>query len=126
MRKRVLLHALSLIMLICPNLGYLIFNYEALTEAHAVALSMVVMVVLSIVGLGSLMHFKIRAGIWITVVGAFVLALSNISYVAGVALIIEGLALTVDGYLIRPAIIEAKIKELEKNGKQVTYTRRID
>ena len=61
-----------------------------------------------------------------TIVGAFILALSNISYVAGIALIIEGVGLVIDGYILRPAIVNAKTKELEANGKQVTYTRRID
>lgn len=126
MRKTVLLHTISILSLSIPNLGYLIFNHDVLSEAHAVTLSMVIMVVLSIIGLGSLCHFKIKAGVWITIVGAFILALSNISYVAGTALIIEGIGLIADGYLIKPAIINAKTKELEANGKQVTYTRNID
>ena len=126
MKKTLLLHTISILSLSIPNLCYLIFNYEVLSEAHAVTLSMVVMVILSIVGLGSLCHFKIKAGVWVTIVGAFILALSNISYVAGIALIIEGVGLVIDGYILRPAIINAKTKELEANGKQVTYTRRID
>lgn len=125
-KKRILLHLMSILTLVAPNLVYLIINSSMLSEAHAIALTMVAMVALSAIGLGVLCHFKVRAGVWSVIIGAFVLALSNISYVAGIALIIEGLGLIVDSYIIKPIIISVKTKELEKNGKQVTYTRRID
>lgn len=126
MKKTLILHLISLAILICPNLIYLIYNSNVLSQAHAIALSMVAMVGLSAIGIGVLCHIKPKAGVWSVLIGAFVLALSNISYIAGIALIIEGVALIIDGYIIRPLIIRAKTKELEANGKQVTYTRRID
>ena len=87
---------------------------------------MVALVVASIIGLGALIHFKIRIGVWILVAGVFTLVLSNIGFVAGIALIIEGIGLIIDGYLIRPLIVKMKVKELEANGKSITYTRKID
>lgn len=121
-KKRMMYHTLSVTMLTAPNIIYLLCNFQVLKEAHAVALTMTALLVLSIVGLGALAHFKANAGIWVSLIGIFILALSNIAYVAGIALIIEGAGLAVDGYAIRPLIKQEKIKELEANGKQVTYT----
>lgn len=121
-KKRIMYHTLSISMLTAPNIIYLLCNFQVLKEAHAVALTMTALLVLSIVGLGALAHFKANAGIWVGLIGIFVLALSNIAYVAGIALIIEGSGLAIDGYVIRPLIKQEKIKELKANGEQVTYT----
>lgn len=126
MKKKILLHILSICLLVIPNVVYLICNVGLLKEVHAVALTLVAIVVLSIVALGALLHFKAKAGIWVMIIGAFVLAMSNVSYVAGIALIIEGIALALDAYLIRPILVKIQIKELEESGKSVTYTRQID
>lgn len=123
---RTLLEIASISALTLPNIIYMICNLGVLKEANVVALTMVSLLVLSIVGLGALIHFKVKAGIWLMITGIFVLILSNISYVAGVALLIEGIGLAIDGYLIRPLIIRQKIKELEADGKSVTYTRSIE
>lgn len=124
--KKFLLELTSFIVLVVPNLIYLLTKIDVIKETHAIALTMVAMVVLSVIGLGVLLHFKFNIGVWMVIIGAFVLALSNISYVAGVALLIEGLGLTIDGYVMKPLRIRMKVKELEKDGKSVTYTRRID
>lgn len=121
-----LLHLGSIIVLVVPNLVYLLTNLDVIKDTHAIALTMVAMVVLSVIGIGVLLHFKFNIGVWITIIGAFVLALSNISYVAGVALLIEGVGITLDGYIFKPLRIRARVKELEKDGKSITYTRRID
>ena len=121
-----LLHLASIIILVVPNLIYLLTKLDVIKDTHAIALTMVAMVVLSVIGIGVLLHFKFNIGIWITIIGAFVLALSNISYVAGVALLIEGVGITLDGYIFKPLRIRARVKELEKDGKSITYTRRID
>ena len=126
MKKKILLHILSICLLVVPNMVYLICNVGLLKEVHAVALTLVAIVVLSIVALGALLHFKAKAGIWVMIIGAFVLAMSNVSYVAGIALIIEGIALALDAYLIRPILVKIQIKELEASGKSITYTRNID
>ena len=125
-KKRVLLETASISLLTLPNLVYMLCNLPVLKEANVIALTMVSLLVLAIIGLGALVHFKVKAGIWIMIVGIFVLVMSNISYVGGVALIIEGAGLALDAYLIRPIIIREKIKELEANGKSVTYTRNIE
>lgn len=122
-KRRKWLHAGSISLLTVPNLVYLICNGDVLKEANTIALTMTALLVLSVVGLGALAHFKANGGVWATLIGIFVLALSNIAYVAGVALIIEGAGLMVDGYVFKPLIKQAKIKELEDSGKQVTYTR---
>lgn len=122
-KRRKWLHVGSISLLTVPNLVYLICNGEVLKEANTIALTMTALLVLSVVGLGALAHFKANSGVWATLIGIFVLALSNIAYVAGVALIIEGVGLMVDGYVFKPLIRQAKIKELEDSGKQVTYTR---
>ena len=121
-----LLHLASIIILVVPNLIYLLTKLDVIKDTHAIALTMVAMVVLSVIGIGVLLHFKFNIGVWITIIGAFVLALSNISYVAGVALLIEGVGITLDGYIFKPLRIRARVKELEKDGKSITYTRRID
>lgn len=121
-----LLHLGSILVLVVPNLVYLLTKLDVIKDTHAIALTMVAMVVLSVIGIGVLLHFKFNIGVWITIIGAFVLALSNISYVAGVALLIEGVGITLDGYIFKPLRIRAKVKELEKDGKSITYTRRID
>lgn len=125
-KKILLLHILSLALLIVPNLIYLICNLNVFKEAHAIALTMVAMVILSCIVIGALLHFRFNMGVWLAIIGAFVLALANISYVAGIGLLIEGIGLIVDGYFIKPVIVNLKTKELEEHGKQVTYTRRID
>lgn len=125
-KKRLLLHAMSMATLTAPNGIYLACNYDVLKEANVVALTMTTMIILAIVGLGALAHFKANKGVWVTMIGIFVLSLSNISYVAGIALIIEGAGLTVDGYIFKPLITNTKMKELEDAGKSITYTRNID
>lgn len=124
-KKRIAWHALSVSVLSVPNLVYLLCNIQILKEANAVALTMSALLVLSVVGLGALAHFKPKSGIWVTLIGVFILSLSNISYIAGIALIIEGSGLVVDGYAIQPMIVKQRIKELEEDGKQVTYTTEI-
>lgn len=125
MKKTILLHLVSIALLVIPNLIYLICNLGLFKEAHALALTMVAIVVLCVIGLGALLHFKVKAGIWVAIIGAFVLSLSNISFIAGIALLIEGAGLAIDGYFIQPLIIKAKIKELKDNGESITYTREI-
>lgn len=124
-KKRIALHTLSVSLLTAPNLVYLLCNAEILKEANAIALTMTALLVLSVVGLGALAHFKPKSGIWILLIGIFVLSLSNISYIAGMALIIEGSGLVVDGYAIEPLILKQKIKELQQNGQSVTYTKEL-
>lgn len=124
-KKRILLHTASIGILTAPNLIYLGCNFDILKEANAVALSMTALMILAIVGLGALAHFKANSGIWVTLIGIFILALSNISWVAGIALIIEGMGLAIDGYVVRPQIKKAKLEELKKNGESVTYTTNI-
>ena len=124
-KKRAWLHTASIGILTAPNIIYLSCNFNILREANAIALTMTVMLVLSIVGLGALAHFKAKSGIWVTLIGVFILSLSNIAWVAGIALIIEGGGLAIDGYVLKPLITKTKIEELENNGKQVTYTREI-
>lgn len=124
-KKRAWLHAASISLLTAPNIIYLSCNFNILREANAIALTMTAMLVLCIVGLGALAHFKANSGIWVTLIGVFILSLSNIAWVAGIALIIEGGGLAIDGYVLKPLITKTKIEELEGNGKQVTYTREI-
>lgn len=124
-KKRAWLHTASISLLTAPNIIYMGCNFDILREANAIALTMTAMLVLSIVGLGALAHFKANSGIWVTLIGVFILSLSNIAWVAGTALIIEGGGLAIDGYVLKPLITETKIKELEDNGKQVTYTKEI-
>lgn len=121
-KKRLWLNIGAYATLIAPNLIYLGFNVQVLKEANAIALTMTAMLVLAIVGLGALTHVKMSSGVWVTLIGVFILALSNIAYIAGVALIIEGGSIAVDSYVFKPLITKQKIKELEENGKQVTYT----
>lgn len=124
-KKRIWLHIASIGFLTAPNMIYLGCNFDILKEANTIALTMTAMLVLSIVGLGSLAHFKANSGVWVTVIGIFILSLSNIAWIAGMALIIEGGSLVVDGYLFRPLIEKTKLKELEKSGRKITYTREI-
>lgn len=124
-KKRVLLNTASISMLTAPNLLYLGCNFNVLREANIIALSMTAMLILSIVGLGALTHVKANNGVWVTLIGIFILALSNISYIAGVALIIEGGGIALDGYVFKPLILKTKTEEIEKNGGTVTYTREI-
>lgn len=124
-KKRIWLHTASIGFLTAPNMIYLGCNFDILKEANTIALTMTAMLVLSIVGLGSLAHFKANSGVWVTVIGIFILSLSNIAWIAGMALLIEGGGLVIDGYLFRPLIEEIKLKELEKSGRKITYTREI-
>lgn len=124
-KKRALLHTASIGLLTAPNLVYLGVNFDLLREANVIALSMTAMLILSVVGVGALTHIKANGGVWVTLIGVFILALSNISYVAGVALIIEGGAIAIDGYVMKPLILKTKTEEIEKNGGTVTYTREI-
>lgn len=121
-KKRIALNAASIGILTAPNLIYMGCNIEILKEANVVALTMTAMLVLSIVGLGALAHFKANAGIWVILIGIFILSLSNIAYVAGVALIIEGGGVAIDNYVIKPQLLKLKIEELKQNGESVTYT----
>lgn len=124
-KKRKWLHACSVATLTVPNCVYLGCNVEILKEANAIALTMTALLVLAVVGLGTLAHFKANTGVWVTLIGIFILSLSNISYVAGIALIIEGSGLAIDGYAIKPLITKEKLEELEADGKSVTYTKEI-
>ena len=124
-KKRAILTTSAVGVLTAPNLIYLGCNFNVLQEANVVALSMTALLILAIVGLGTLAQFKANKGIWVLLIGIFILSLSNIAYIAGTALIIEGAGLAFDGYVLDPLIIKEKMKELEDDGKHVTYTREI-
>ncbi len=124
-KKRAILTTSAVGVLTAPNLIYLGCNFNVLKEANAVALSMTALLILAVVGLGTLAHFKANKGIWIILIGIFILALSNIAYVAGVALLIEGTGLAFDGYVLDRLILKEKLRELEANGEHVTYTREV-
>lgn len=124
-KRHKILNIVSISLLTAPNLAYLGFNFNILREANVIALSMTAMLILSIVGMGALAHIKANAGVWACLIGIFILSLSNIAYIAGVALLIEGGGLAIDGYILKPQIIKEKTKEIEKNGGTVTYTREI-
>lgn len=124
-KKRIALHGLSISLLSIPNLTYLGCNFSVIKEANAVALSMTALLILSVVGLGALVHFRADGGIWCALIGIFILSLSNIAYIAGIALIIEGAGISIDSYVIKPLILKEKVKELEANGQSVTYTANI-
>jgi uncharacterized membrane protein YpjA len=100
-------------------------NVQVLKDTNVIALTMLSLVVLSIIGLGALIHFKVKAGIWLVIIGLFMLVMSNVSWVGGIAFIIEGIGLALDAYIIQPLLIKEKIKELEADGKSVTYTKEI-
>lgn len=121
--KRILLHILSMAVLIIPNLVFLICNYNVIKEVNAISLTMVALITLSIIGIGALTHVKIKGGIWAILIGLFVLSMGNISIVAGIALIIEGAGIAIDGYILKPLIEKIKVKEFEGNGGTITYTR---
>ena len=124
-KKRILLHSISLMILTAPNLTYLGINFDVLKEANALSLTMTALLVLSIVGIGAITHIKLNGGVWCALIGVFVIALSNIAYIAGIALIIEGVGIASDNYIFKPLIEKEKIKELKENGESVTYTKDI-
>ena len=124
-KKRIWLHVASVSLLAAPNIVYLGCNFNILREANAVALSLTAIIILAIVGLGALAHFKANMGVWVSLIGVMVLCMSNIAEVVGVALIIEGGGLAIDGYVFKPLIKKAKIEELKNNGETVTYTSEI-
>ena len=124
-RKRIWLHVASISILSVPNLTYLGFNFDILKEANAIALTMSALMILAVVGVGVLAHIKFNAGVWALLIGIFVLALSNIAYIAGYALLIEGAGLALDGYVFKPLIKKEKIKELKESGENVVYTDKI-
>ena len=124
-KKRIWLHVTSILILSVPNLTYLGFNFDILKEANAIALTMSALLILAVVGVGVLAHIKFNSGVWALLIGIFVLALSNVAYIAGFALIIEGAGLALDGYVFKPLIKKAKIQELKDKGENVTYTEQI-
>ena len=124
-KKRIWLHTTSILILSVPNLTYLGFNFDTLKEANAIALTMSALLILAVVGVGVLAHIKFNSGVWALLIGIFVLALSNVAYIAGFALIIEGAGLALDGYVFKPLIKKAKIQELKDKGENVTYTEQI-
>ena len=124
-KKRLWLHVASCSLLSAPNLVYLGLNFDILKEANAIALTMTALIILAIVGVGTLAHIKMNSGVWVSLIGVFVLSLSNISYIAGIALLIEGGGLAVDGYVFKPLIEKQKIKELKERGENVTYTKQV-
>lgn len=124
-KKRALLHTASIALLTAPNAIYLGLNFDIIKEANTIALTMTAMLILAIVGLGTLAHFKANKGIWVSLIGIFVLSLSNIAYIAGLALVIEGGGLALDGYVFTPLIKKAKVEELKKNGETVVYTNEV-
>ena len=124
-KKRAILTTSAVGVLTAPNLVYLGCNFNVLKDANAIALSMTSFLALAIVGLGTLAHFKANKGIWVILIGIFILSLSNVAYIAGVALIIEGTGLAFDSYVLDPLILKQKMRELEASGKRVTYTREV-
>ena len=122
-KKRIIYHILSIFFLTVPNLVYLLCNFNVLKETNIISLTMVAMLILSVIGIGALTHVKLKAGIWIILVGLFMLIMSNISLIGAVALIIEGGGMVVDGYIFKPLIDKSKVKEFEENGGTITYTK---
>lgn len=124
-KKRAILHGISMLVLTAPNLTYLGLNFDILKEANAISLTMTALLVLSVIGIGAVTHIKTNGGVWCALIGIFVVSLSNIAYVAGIALIIEGVGVASDHYIFKPLIEKEKIKELKRNGESVTYTTEI-
>lgn len=124
-KKKLLLQGTSLSILSIPNIIYLLCNIQVLRDTNVIALTMLSLVVLSIIGLGALIHFKVKAGIWLVIIGLFMLVMSNVSWVGGIAFIIEGIGLALDAYIIQPLLVKEKIKELKENGESITYTKEI-
>lgn len=124
-KKRIWLHVASLSILSVPNLVYLGVNFDILKEANTIALTMSALLILAVVGVGVLAHMKVNGGVWALLIGIFVLSLSNIAYIAGFALIIEGAGLALDGYVFKPLIKKQKIQELKDKGENVTYTEQV-
>lgn len=124
-RQKLWTHIASITFLTVPNITYLACNYNILKEANAIAVTMTALLVFSIVGLGALTHIKPKGGIWVMLIGVFILALSNISNIAGIALLIEGAGVSLDGYLFKPLAKKIKMEELKANGESITYTREI-
>lgn len=122
-KRRVLLHIISIIILVVPNLIFLICNHKLLKDINAISLTMIAIITLSIIGIGALTHIKLKGGIWAILIGLFVLAMSNISFLSGIALIIEGVGISIDGYILKPLILKTKTKEFEQHGGTITYTR---
>lgn len=113
-RKRLTYHGISLAILTIPNLLYLGINFEVFKEANAISLTMTALLMLSIVGIGAATHVKVNGGIWAVLIGILILSLSNIAYIAGIALIIEGGGVAIDGYVFKPLIEKEKALDLEK------------
>lgn len=125
-KYRIMLQIAAMVILIVPNLIYLICNFSVFKDRNVVAISMIAMLIFAIVGLGALLHFKVKAGVWTTIIGIFILAVGDLAHITGIALLIEGIGLILDGYIIRPILIKLKIRELEENGESITYTRPIE
>lgn len=121
-KKRLFYHAMSMSLLTVPNITYLGLNFDVLKEANVIALTMTALLVLAVVGIGVMAHVKTNAGVWAMLIGMFVLSLSNISYIAGIALLIEGGGMCLDGYVFKPQIKKEILKELKEHGESVTYT----
>lgn len=124
-KTRIFYHVMATSILTAPNLVYLGLNFDILKEANAISLTMTALLIMAVVGVGAMTHLKVNGGIWALLIGIFILALSNIAYIAGVALMIEGAGVALDGYVFKPLIQKQKEKELERSGKSITYTKQV-
>lgn len=121
-KKRLFYHMISLSLLTVPNLTYLGCNFDVLKEANAISLTMSALLILSVVGFGAATHLKINNGVWALLIGVLVLSLSNIAYIVGIALIIEGSGIALDGYVFKPLIEIEKAKEHSEHGTESNTT----
>lgn len=121
-KKRLWYHMISLSMLTVPNLTYLGINFDIVKEANAISLTMTALLILSVVGFGAATHIEVNKGVWALLIGVLVVSLSNISYIVGIALIIEGAGIAIDGYVMKPLIEVEKAKEKSEHGTESTTT----
>ena len=121
-KKRLWYHMISLSLLTVPNLTYLGVNFDIVKEANAISLTMTALLILSVVGFGAATHIDVNKGVWALLIGVLVVSLSNISYIVGIALIIEGAGIAIDGYVMKPLIEIEKVKEKSEHGTESTTT----
>ena len=125
-KKYWIMQAVSIIVILTPIIVFASVSGGSLTGKQWLGLTMSGLIILSLVLLALMIKVKIRAGVWLLMTACVMLVLQNLGYILGMGLLMVGLGLTIDAYLIRPLILKYKRGMLKDNGETVTFSQRID
>lgn len=125
-RKYIATIIIEFIVLIFPLLIYAIFNAKNFTKETTIGLSITGVIIIAILGIVLMCKVKLKGGVYILITAIIILILQDITTVLGTGLLIGGISLSIDGYIINPVKQYYKGMYYDSTGRKVVYSKKLD